>query len=363
MFNSSKYHFIKVTFVGLVFLLFPFNLFGKDKIEGEINLPEGWSPKLYLSVIYDYREMTAMDRNQVIATIPVDSLGRFQVEANFFKEQELIYRLHVATTPAEDEYYLADFEEGGFGYNFRVFQASLGDVIRLLPARNNSIFGPIQSTNKEVDNWFVLDSMYLDYISVAYNADEHTKDHLQTQFQQNAINQVEAAGTISRLLAIYYLIEEDVDLSPKYLENFSKNHDFYSNVLKDLEEDYPFYHERLEKEIAMIDLQIDGNKLKYYQMAFWISLIVGVLLLLSTITLGLKWVKLKKATATKSSSDSLTKQEQKIKELILKGNTNKEIANELHISLSTVKTHINAIYKKEGVQSRESLIQQNSNRV
>jgi DNA-binding CsgD family transcriptional regulator len=53
---------------------------------------------------------------------------------------------------------------------------------------------------------------------------------------------------------------------------------------------------------------------------------------------------------------SLTVQERKILELILTKKTNKEIADALYISLCTVKTHINNIYKKLGIHNRTTII-------
>ena len=44
-----------------------------------------------------------------------------------------------------------------------------------------------------------------------------------------------------------------------------------------------------------------------------------------------------------------------IQEKIAEGKSNKEIASELFISLSTVKTHINNLYKKLDVSSRDDL--------
>ena len=52
----------------------------------------------------------------------------------------------------------------------------------------------------------------------------------------------------------------------------------------------------------------------------------------------------------------LTIQENKIIEEIKLGKTNKEIADSLFISLNTVKTHINNIYKKLEVKSREDIM-------
>lgn len=54
---------------------------------------------------------------------------------------------------------------------------------------------------------------------------------------------------------------------------------------------------------------------------------------------------------------NLTEQEKKIAALIKQKLTNKEIAIELSVSPSTVKTHINNIYKKVDINSRSELIQ------
>lgn len=65
-----------------------------------------------------------------------------------------------------------------------------------------------------------------------------------------------------------------------------------------------------------------------------------------------KWRKLNKAS---KNTESLSKQEQRVMELILEDKTNKEIADALFVSVSTVKTHINNLYKKLNISSREEL--------
>jgi len=49
---------------------------------------------------------------------------------------------------------------------------------------------------------------------------------------------------------------------------------------------------------------------------------------------------------------SLTERENKILELLLKGKCNKEIAGFTHVSVETVKSHLQNIYRKLGVSSR-----------
>ena len=55
----------------------------------------------------------------------------------------------------------------------------------------------------------------------------------------------------------------------------------------------------------------------------------------------------------KNKIDLLTNRQREIFDLIAKGKSNKEIINELFIELSTLKTHINKIYKTLGVTNRK----------
>lgn len=53
--------------------------------------------------------------------------------------------------------------------------------------------------------------------------------------------------------------------------------------------------------------------------------------------------------------NQLSEREKVVFELVLIGKKNQEIANELFVDISTVKTHINNIYKKTGVKNRKEL--------
>lgn len=61
---------------------------------------------------------------------------------------------------------------------------------------------------------------------------------------------------------------------------------------------------------------------------------------------------LKMENYERNSKKSLSFQEKKVLELVVKGKTNQEIANELYISVHTVKAHIQHILKKLSVKSR-----------
>lgn len=54
--------------------------------------------------------------------------------------------------------------------------------------------------------------------------------------------------------------------------------------------------------------------------------------------------------------NDLTNKERKVLDLVLKGKKNQDIANEMFISLATVKTHIQHIFQKTMVTNRQELI-------
>ncbi|MBA3473537.1 MAG: response regulator transcription factor, partial [Rubrobacter sp.] len=53
-----------------------------------------------------------------------------------------------------------------------------------------------------------------------------------------------------------------------------------------------------------------------------------------------------------SLTESLTERETEVLELLARGKANKQIARELFVAMSTVKTHVNNLYRKLGISSR-----------
>lgn len=100
--------------------------------------------------------------------------------------------------------------------------------------------------------------------------------------------------------------------------------------------------------VTVIDLSKDGE-------TFNIPLVLGVVLIVMALALAAKYYLVNQRKSPKT--DKLTGQERRVVQLIESGKSNKEIAVELSISPSTVKTHINNIFKKLDINSREELLQ------
>jgi len=100
-------------------------------------------------------------------------------------------------------------------------------------------------------------------------------------------------------------------------------------------------------EITIIELR-QNNDINYL-------LVIGLMLVL--ISLSLLILKYYSNNNFINEKDTLTPRENEILDLIQKGYSNKDIAMELFISVSTVKTHINNIFKKKKVAKRKDLLQ------
>ena len=66
--------------------------------------------------------------------------------------------------------------------------------------------------------------------------------------------------------------------------------------------------------------------------------------------------KLEGTCKTISTENALSKRESEVLVCLAQGNSQKSIAEKLYISVDTVKTHTNSIYRKLGVHSKQELI-------
>ncbi|MCK0161781.1 response regulator transcription factor [Allomuricauda sp. F6463D] len=103
----------------------------------------------------------------------------------------------------------------------------------------------------------------------------------------------------------------------------------------------------LEEKLAYINQETLRQRLQWSTWSNIGLVIIVVLLAYITFRLG---------KGRKPILPQLSKQETLVRNLILQGKSNKEIAAELFISLSTVKSHITNIYSKLNVVNRQELL-------
>lgn len=153
-----------------------------------------------------------------------------------------------------------------------------------------------------------------------------------------------------KTLAIKLLSIKELKEKKLLQKDISLNTDYYLRLLDELKSskinnsEYFF----LEKELNNYNLIKIQKK---HSISLIINIILGIIVLILTYRIYL--IKYQKRTL---KVEELSKQERNIKNLIISGKSNKEIARELFISLNTVKTHITNIYNKLNISNRKELI-------
>jgi DNA-binding CsgD family transcriptional regulator len=140
-----------------------------------------------------------------------------------------------------------------------------------------------------------------------------------------------------------------------YLEDLKTN-SYYDELLERLQNTYPnsSYTKQYEEELTSDKFIVFSSEEKssFNWSYLWIGLLVASTLLNLWFLIS---AKKKKSQQHVDATAQLTRQEQNVLDLLLGDNTNKDIAEVLFVSVSTVKTHVNNVYKKLNVNSREKL--------
>ncbi len=342
----------KKSFLAL-FLLLGTVINAQYKITGQLlEFQEG--DKIFLSLIEDYRKLERPYFEQIIKSAEVDSLGFFQFEGNNLSPDNRIYRIHVDG---------CGFEFKGPDHFFNrcndsksvLFIANNRDTISFPVSTVDEVLCQLSSTNKtsslllEVDE--LKEQMALDF----YDFPSETSRNLNAK-KWFATLQDFGSSVEEPLVDLYifnFLSDKRNDCYSFYLKDF-KNNDYYKNLGMKLQAEYPdteftkYYLTETRADYKLLENQ------KYGRNWQWILAVLLIFSLALNLVFLFQVRKFRGANNAKSI-ESLTSQEQIVLTKIVDNKSNKEIADELFISLSTVKTHINNLYKKLQVSSREEL--------
>jgi DNA-binding CsgD family transcriptional regulator len=157
-------------------------------------------------------------------------------------------------------------------------------------------------------------------------------------------------------LYAYHLYANENSVSRDFYLKDLKKSDYYNDLLNRLEKKYKnTNYSNLYKNTLLKDqyplIKSSYNRYKILTFTF------GFLLFISLFYHIYKFNNTKNKAVAEEILDYkriLTSQEQKVFELMLK-NSNKEIADKLFVSLSTIKSHINSIYSKLKINSRKEI--------
>lgn len=340
----------------IAFICFGNLAFAQHQFKGYID-NERWQNEVYLSVIEDYRTLDGINDEQIISKVSTDANGFFQFTGNQLDTEQKIYKLHVDNCTSFDQG-SNHFEGHCTDSNDILFIARHTDSITFPLSFDAQMFCDIVSNNPRTEAFIKVDSLkevmkfaYSEFRSKANRQLNNKKWFKTLQDFGEDLNE-----PLAELYIYAFLSDRGNQFHNYYLEDLKSN-SYYDELLERLQNQYPnsSYLKQYEAELNSDKFIVSPYSEKESNFN-WTYLVIG--LLLASVLLNLWFVFSAKRRKTKQHSEAkeqLTKQEQNVLDLLLSDNTNKDIAETLFVSVSTVKTHVNNVYKKLNVNSRDEL--------
>ena len=313
-----------------------------------------WQNNVYLSLIEDYRKLSGVFSEQIISMHQLDSLGYFQFSGNQLDSENRIYRIHVDN--CKDVEQTQNHFEGQCDDSKEVlFIANNNDSIEFPFTFDNQMFCRVLSNNEKANAFIRIDSLkeQMKYAYAEYRSEASRKLNNKKWFKTLQDFGTNLNEPLAELYIYAFLSDRSNNFHQYYLEDLKSNV-YYDNLLTRLKSSYPNspYTKQYENEITSDKYSVQDVKESSNQWLFYIVLAVCIISVILNIFLFSKVYRKEKNTKADLKS-LLTKQEQNILQLLLEDKSNKDIADTLFVSLSTVKTHVNNIFRKLKVQTRD----------
>jgi len=340
---------VKLLLIISCFLISLPNIWAAYTIEGTVNLKGNWQHQIYLATIDRLDDYYKADAAYTINQAPIDADGKFKITGDNLPDHKQFYRLYLIKE-AESEFDVC-LHVGGDNHNF--IHLLLNNQSQIKIEANQETFAPFGDylLNGDQENHSMKQLSQLIYPSHYFY---EIKFPAELKFSRDKLNRdlFNFADTCqSTMVALAAINNTDFE---NYTDAHSSNYEAVIDQLKANFPDHPYTSNFSRKYRYFTDEwdQPDSS-----------SRIINIILGFLCLGFLLRILKLEKdlarskSTPKKMESTLLTNQEKKILHLIAQGKLNKEIAGELFIELSTVKTHINKIYSKLEVKNRQEVIE------
>ena len=324
----------------------------KYEVRGKVNLGQEWQAKVFMAAIHDLNDYYRTSAKMIINTAEVDENGHFLLEGENLPKESLFYRVYLMKTDNTDFdacIYVGD-DERNFVHlildnNTQV--EVIADENSIAPFGNFKIKGGKDNQLMQKLSSIVFPSFYfykIQFLTELKFSEEKLHGDLKN-FADTCSNSLVALAAVNNM---------DFDTF------FENNQDYYLRFRDRVNKDLPkcIYTPNFNRKVSyyMGIEQSTNNFWKY--LSFGLMGLLAFMLWLWRNTVN----KLNKESesmvhqTTPKLMDKLTKKEKEILSQIKAGKSNKEIASELFIEVSTVKSHINKIYSKLEVASRAELL-------
>ncbi len=330
--------------VSILFFLLLFHSAKAMVLEGQVKLDPEWEPLLYLSVIEDIDDLHTASYQFLIAEIRLDSTGEFRVEINGLPKSDHIYRLHVCQKGDP----VSTIIIGGKQENFIHFIGNAGAMVSVFQPPGESFFRDVTVRSVPANASFQqLLSWRRQLRGTARISSEQNELRLRRDFVNRFAKMADtSSNSLVRICAVQFL-EEIADEPPL---------DLYRRLERELSPaDTSPYASQFRERAAYLAFQFGENSKPFF--SFQTGIMAGLLVFLlvsALVYVNHRQIPGGRNEAGESGFDlgELSAQEMRVWELLRERKSNKEIAAELNVEVTTVKSHVYRIFSKLGIRSR-----------
>lgn len=323
---------------------------GQYLIEGKIENSDT-NLVAYLSILNRWDEFTTVGADMILKQSPINERGEFRFTGNELSEDIGYYKIHFANASQTPVYITGSPTEK----NYFIFLLSNADSILIKLKSCFYNIGEIQYQSGIPDNQGLLEAIgQLDEFTVAEDNSEsdNQRQLIKDKKEKYALDQIFNSQNAAANLYALYCSHLEIDVHGNAFQQVADQ--LEAGKLREV------YFATLEEFIGSKfyrKLQSDNARLR--NLLFGVAGLAALFLLIAVFLFVKRPKKESPPDADQISEsaivDQLTAKENEVMELIQSDLTNKEIASQLFISESTVKTHINNIYRKTKLKSRAEI--------
>lgn len=334
----------------LLYLLPTLPCWASYSIKGKVNLQGQWQHQIYLATVDKLDTYYSDDAKYIINVAPIDLDGSFEITGDNLPAIPQFYRLYLVKE--EHSEFNACLFIGGEEHNFlHLLLNNDSEVIIHPDTTAYAPFGDYQiagdSSNQLMQQLGQL--VYPSYVFYEMRFPSELK------FAKDKSNRdlFQFADTCSNtLVALAAILNTDFE---SYFDTQQAHYQDFGQTLEEAFPNHPYTKDYFRKLRYYAD---DGTPTSTSSWWMWTTFLsVAGLLFLLFQNRQLKQQLAPPSLALHEETYHFTTQEQKILSMIEAGKTNKEIASDLFIEVSTVKSHINKLYTKLKVTNRKAAIQ------
>lgn len=308
----------------VVIFWFPLSLIGQYAIHGKVKLDSSWDHTIYLSLIPDLEDLYRCSELLIIAKSDIGKDGTFVLQGGIFPDQPHLVRMHISKKGDPPATLIIGGKDENHG-----FLALNKDSNLYLSRPKEGLFdhfnAPEDPQNQEL---FYIDSLrhYFTAIDTAFSSIDYKKMVQEKQTETLLAFADTTHFILPALYAIYHADWgpnlEEIKLAQSRLANRLPAHVYLQSTQEHTEEGH-------------------------FQFLLWGGIVMLILFAGGFLVFVRK--------QPPAGLQELSVQERKILAHLHDGKSNKEIAGQLHIEPTTVKSHVYSIYQKLNISSRKEV--------